>query len=91
MKNKNSIYAFAIKSYGKDMQKIVACEELSELQKEICKSFRGHDNRPALIEEIADVEIMLEQLKLMYGCLDEVSVMKHKKLNRLSGRLGMED
>ena len=90
MKDKKTIYVRAINSYGTGMQKVVAIEELSELQKEICKDLRGHDNRDAITEEIADVEIMLEQLKLIYGCIDEVSVIKHQKLNRLSGRLDME-
>ena len=37
-------------------------EEMSELQKELCKHDRGKDNREAIAEEIADVQIMLEQM-----------------------------
>lgn len=35
----------AIQIYGKDLQIIVAIEELSELQKELTKYLRGFDNK----------------------------------------------
>lgn len=57
----------AINVYGEVNQKIVAIEELSELQKEICKDLRGQGNSYNLAEEIADVIICLEQLIKMYG------------------------
>ena len=43
-------------------QVIVAIEELSELQKELCKSLRGDTNYDNIIEEIADVEIAEAEL-----------------------------
>lgn len=57
----------AIEVYGKDLQKQVAIEEMAELTKEICKDFRGKGNREHIIEEIADVCIMLDQLMIIYG------------------------
>lgn len=56
----------AIETYGADLQKQVAIEEMSELTKEICKDFRGKGNREHILEEIVDVSIMLEQLQIMY-------------------------
>ncbi len=50
----------AIEVYGEDLQKQVAIEEMAELTKEICKDFRGKDNREQIIEEIVDVYIVLE-------------------------------
>jgi NTP pyrophosphatase (non-canonical NTP hydrolase) len=38
-------------------------EEMSELAKEICKHQRGKDNSLAIADEVADVYIMLEQVK----------------------------
>jgi len=35
------VYQEALKQYGQWMQMIVALEELSEIQKEICKELRG--------------------------------------------------
>lgn len=40
----------AINNYGKQMQIIVAIEELSELQKELCKLLRGKMNIDHVVE-----------------------------------------
>lgn len=78
----------AIATYGVDAQKIMIFEEMSELQKEICKDTRGANNREAIIEETADVLIMIEQLKIMHHITDEEleEVMKFK-VDRLEKRL----
>lgn len=60
-------------------------EEMSELQKEICKRWRGKDNRDAIIEEVADLEIMLDQLKLMLDIQYHVQQARQDKLLRLRG------
>lgn len=59
-------YAEAVRAYGKQSQLVMAMEEMSELTKELSKNLRGADNSKALAEEIADVEIMLEQLKVIF-------------------------
>ena len=81
----------AIDTYGTEMQLVVACEELSELQKEICKSLRGRDNLPAIAEEIADVEIMLEQLKIIFNCSCDVGIVRQEKLERLARRIERDE
>lgn len=40
-----------------------------------------------LVEEIADVEIMLEQMKEMLYCRDKVSEIREEKLERQIGRI----
>ena len=77
----------AIETFGEHAQEQMLLEEMSELQKEICKHWRGRDNREAIAEEIADVEIMLDQMKLIFRCGHEVSVHRCRKLQRLEGRL----
>ena len=59
MKEKEVLEA-ALSAYGSEIQRVVAIEELSELQKELCKSLRGQTDRQHIAEEIADVQIMLE-------------------------------
>ena len=44
--------------YGEEKQMIKAIEEMSELQKELCKTLIGKGNRDSLVEEIADVQII---------------------------------
>ena len=77
----------AIEAWGEDSQMKMLLEEMSELQKEICKSWRGANNVDHIAEEIADVEIMLEQLKLMTGSVDKVKTFREQKLRRLEQRL----
>lgn len=78
----------AIDTYGYDLQKQVAIEEMAELTKEICKDFRGKENRDNIIEEIADVQIMIYQLMAMYSISDvDLSIEMGLKINRLSERL----
>ena len=61
--------------------------EQSELTKEIVKHRRGEDNRRQVAEEIADVGIMLEQLELMFNCMELTQDIREEKLARLKKRL----
>lgn len=83
-------YRKAIETYGAYAQTVVAVEELSELQKELCKAIRpgigDPENRDHIAEEIADVYIMLEQMEMLYD-LDTVDLWKAKKIERLKKRL----
>lgn len=51
---------------GVDYQCIIATEELSELIKEVTKMIRSEGNIDNLVEEIADVFIVVSQLILMF-------------------------
>ena len=86
----NEVLKAAIAHYGEQMQVVVAIEELSELQKELTKLLRGQADERHINEEMADVEIMLEQLKLMFGNRAAVTYWEHKKIDRLRKRLGAE-
>lgn len=81
------LYVAAVKKYGKISQLIMCMEEMAELTKEISKSIRGVDNSSAISEEIADVEIMLEQLRVIYHNRSEVDTIKADKLRRLAYRM----
>ena len=82
----------AIEVYGADLQKQVAIEEMAELTKEICKDFRGKGDRKHILEEIADVKIMLSQLLIMYDIeVWELNDVMISKLDRLEKRLANED
>jgi len=80
----------AVKTFGKDNQCRIAIEEMSELTKELCKNFRGASNTDAIAEEIADVEIMLEQLRFIFDCTDKVIEWQNFKLRRLEMMLKKE-
>ena len=79
------IYTAAVKKCGKEHQLVLCMEEMAELTKELSKNMRGFKNTTNISEEMADVEIMLEQLRIIYG--SEVDTIKAEKLLRLSERL----
>lgn len=64
--------------YGEEKQIIKAIEEMSELQKELCKKLLGKSDRDSLVEEIADVQIMLDQLKLIVSNTELKTIMQNK-------------
>jgi hypothetical protein len=80
-------YTNALINYGEKSQMIVALEELSECQKEICKLLRGNGNLEHLAEEVADATIMLEQLRLFFQINDQVCQKMDEKITRLDKRL----
>ena len=80
---------FIIDKYGIKHQEDKAIEELAELQKAILKH-REHNNcetEKSVIDEIADVSIMLEQLKIIYSCHKEVEERMDYKINRQIKRI----
>lgn len=88
---KKDVYNKAKATWGIDAQVTKAIEELSELQKELCRFLIDDGNMKNIIEEIADVEIMIEQLKLIFDNKREVKVVKKAKIQRLSDRLDEEE
>ena len=77
----------ALDTYGSLPQIVMIFEEMSELQKELCKYLRGKYSPANIAEEIADVEIMLEQMKMLFCCADEVRDVRRRKVERLKERL----
>jgi NTP pyrophosphatase (non-canonical NTP hydrolase) len=87
--NSKEFYKKVVDTYG-SQQVIVAIEELSELQKELCKALRYNYNYDNIVEEIADVEIMLEQMKIYFNILNkDLERMKEHKIERTKERLGL--
>lgn len=87
LRGKNKIDAViykAINKYGEENQKLIAMEELAELQQALSKDRRGLKHN--VEEEIADVKIMIWQLELMYDN-KKIDEWIEKKINRLNRRL----
>ena len=76
--------------YGKKAQSMQACEECAELIQAVSKLTRGVTEMRilALVEEIADVRIMMSQLMQLYGIPEaEVSECIDEKLKRQLERI----
>ena len=82
----------AIDTYGTEAQMMQCIEEMAELIQAINKYFRANTDEEmakayvSVIEEISDVQIMLEQMRIVFG---DKSVDKQitAKLGRLEKRL----
>lgn len=95
------VFTRAISIYGSDEQMRVAQEECAELIQAISKYHRMSMKKKAkndhryldrtiknLKEEIVDVQIMLDQLKLMFGFTQkELDEIREGKIERLSNHL----
>jgi len=81
--SRDHIVNTAVSVYGKRQTFVVAMEEMSELTKEICKVLRGSGITQDLCSEIADVEIMLTQLRYIINDDQRIESMKDQKLAKL--------
>ncbi len=74
---------------GGDKQLDVAVEEMAELTKEIIKFKRGKGDPIAIAEEIADVLIMIEQVKRICNVReDDIDRWLHCKTEYIRGMIG---
>ena len=95
MEYKVEVLEKAVKTYGCMHQTIKAAEELSELLVALNKWLGTSENENIarfhasynIREECADVEIMLSQLKIIFG---DWSDWKHYKMDRLEERIWKE-
>ena len=85
--NETEVLQRALDTYGSAQQIAMVFEEMSELQNELCKYLLGTYSPANIAEEIADVEIMLEQMKMLFCCTDDVRNERRRKVERLKGRL----
>lgn len=82
----------ALEKFGSISELIITVEELSELQKEVTKQLRNEGKVENLIEEMADVYIVMEYLKLIFAINDEdIKTEIAFKIDRLMSRLGEEN
>ena len=93
---KKQVYEQLIEKFGAENQILKCVEELNELGQVLCKLKSKSENKALviknIIEEIADVEIMLEQIKLILGIEEsDVKKMKSYKLHRTVRRYGILD
>lgn len=80
----------ALEVFGAEAQITMVFEEMAELQDVLCKFLRGRvdeDTRTHIAEEIADVDIMLQQMVMLFDCAGQVDKFRRYKLERLAERI----
>lgn len=97
--DKNEIYSKAISTYGEDGQIDMVIEEMAELTQALLKIRRYRKEHEGdfttklldhVSEEMADVEIVLEQARMILQNEDLIDWYKKNKLKRLEERLKEE-
>jgi len=81
----DSVCKSADEKFGVDAQVFMAIEEMAELMKELSKAYPGKNNGDEIRSEIADVEIMMMQMRYIFDIKDAGSIddIKQEKLARL--------
>lgn len=91
--NEYDIYHWAVTRFGSEHQIRKAAEELGELIQALMRYGNGEPVVGNVAEEIADVEIMLEQLKIILGERYEkyLEAKKAEKIGKLARYLCLVD
>ena len=76
----------ALNKYGIENQKWMLVEECGELLNAVAKLRRDRVSKKEVITELADVQIMVEQMAYFFG-FREFQAEKERKLTRLNKRL----
>jgi len=75
-----------INKFGKEAQCRQVMEECAELIQAVSKNLRSAGAKENLIEEMADVWIMLDQLRIMFEIKDtEINKIRCEKMKQIKG------
>lgn len=85
--DKASIYEAAVSTFGIGHQLGKAVEEIGELLIELGKVLQGKGRCENLAEEIGDVAILMEQVKMYYGIAGLTEDIMDYKTKRLQARV----
>ena len=93
---KKNIHELAVKHFGYQTQEDMFIEELAECIHATMKVKRIRKDAKLipvehiihLAEEIADVEIMIEQMKILHELHEKVDTIKKEKLKKLAESIG---
>ena len=88
--NEQDVLMQLIQRKGADHQEWVFVGEAGELLDAVADFKRGRCDTDHIAEEIADVEIMLEQLKIIYDAHEAVDAAMELKIKRLRQLLNMD-
>lgn len=90
MMNIDKFVEFIFSKNDSEIQEIICIEELAELQKELTKHLRGKENWDHIVEEIADVQLMIYQMQ-HYFQIDPEEIERRiankidRTLNKITG------
>lgn len=86
---KSDICKIALHTFDPSNQIRKCMEELCELGVAVCHCFDGKDSVRHVAEEMADVEILLEQMTILFHCRPQLDRQRQLKLESLADKLGL--
>lgn len=85
------VFERALALFGVDHQRVKLLEEMNELGAELCRLQDGRSNLDRVASEMADVEILIDQLKMIWQCGGLVQQWRLEKTRRLDERVRDEE
>lgn len=87
MNTRTQEYVNALKQWGEDSQKSQFHEEIGEVMTAISHEKRGRCDKTAVLEELVDLQIMLNQMVILYGTDKQFQDIFDVKIHRLVDRM----
>ena len=84
IKTVTQVYKENINRNGVNTEIMKYLEETAELQEAVCKYYAGKDSVIHIAEEIADLQIMLEQLAIIFDCRELVQRWRKRKIEQIA-------
>lgn len=81
------VYTDALECWGEELQKSLFHEEIGEGLTAMSHEKRGRCSKLAVLQELADLQIMLNQMAILYGTDEEFKDILEAKLTRLIERI----
>jgi hypothetical protein len=78
-----------LERFGDEAQIRKSIEELAELTVQLAKHLNGADNTNEIVDEMADVQIMLWQLVEIFTCTAQLDFRIESKCQRSRERYGL--
>ena len=84
-----ALFKESLAVWGAYAQIDLCIEEMSELTQALCKIKRhiGLHELSHIKAEMADVQIMLQEMEILFNCKEDVVTIRSQKLKRLEERL----
>lgn len=87
MNTRTNEYANALKQWGEEFQKSMFHEEIGEVLTAMSHEKRGRCDKMAVLEELVDLQIVLNQMAILYGTDQEFQHLFEVKTYRLIDRI----
>ena len=87
MNTRTPTYTDALECWGEDFQKSMFHEEIGEVLTAMSHEKRGRCGKEAVLEELVDLQIMLNQMVVLYGTDEEFQRIFDVKIQRLIDKI----